>query len=492
MHKHTWLAALAGAVAFAGAVPADAATQSLTILHDNDIHGHLRSFCYVEVAKGPDEHCEIGGAARRATLVKRLRAEAKAPVLLVDSGDTSTRGPLLTQYEGQDEIAAMNAIGYELAAVGNNEFKLKDAEDAHDAAGAQAALTKLIAASRFPWICANATEADGSPMPGVKPFIVKRIGNLRVAFLGLTTGRSAAYPQTKGLKIIDPVEAAKVWIPKARAEADVLIAVTHDGVADDQRLVHQTTGIDAVVGGDSHTYLYQPLVWKNAAGQDVPIVQDGEFGVRLGKFDLTFEGDAAHGWRLARYADELLPVNGALTPDPQVAALVEHWARALDVGAGRIDRIGATPKERLALTAETLAYAWKHAAGTDVGIQPEGDLFEVFRTPVVTRYQVHAIVPFHDTVWMGRISGARLQALLAKPTLIGGVMHATIAAADIDPAKTYTVATTDFVAQAAVPGGVDTHQDARDAVEAWLRRPPHVRVRVTPFRASTGTARNVQ
>jgi 5'-nucleotidase len=469
MRPRLLLAGMAAAFA-AGAALAD--TQSLTILHDNDIHGHLRSFCYVEVAKGPDEHCEIGGAARRATLVKRLRAEAKAPVLLIDSGDTSTRGPLITEYHGQDEIAAMNAIGYDLVAIGNNEFKLLDAADAHDAAGAQAALAKLFAASRFPWICANATEADGSPLPGVRPFIVMRIGKLRVAFLGLTTGRSAAYPQTRSLKIIDPVEAAKVWIPKARAEADVLIAVTHDGVADDQRLVHETTGVDAVVGGDSHTYLYQPLVWKNAAGQDIPIVQDGEFGVRLGKFDLSFEGDATHGWRLARYADELVAVNGETKPDPRVAALVERFVRPLDVRVGEIGRIGATPKERLALTADDLAQAWKAAGGTDVGLQPEGALFEVFRTPVVTRYQVHAIVPFHDTVWKGEISGARLKALLEKPSLVGGVMHATIAAADIDPAKTYTVATTDFVAQAAVPGGVDTHQDARDAIEAWLKSKP--------------------
>ena len=470
MKVWVWLAGLAGALALAGA--ARAATQSLTILHDNDIHGHLRSFCYVEVAKGPDEHCEIGGAARRATLVRRLRAGAQAPVLLIDSGDTSTRGPLLTQYEGLDEVAAMNAIGYDLAAIGNNEFKLKDAEDAHDAAGAQAALAKVIRQSRFPWICANAMQADGSPLPGVKPFVVMRIGKLRVAFLGLTTGRSSAYPQTKGLKIIDPMEAAKAWIPKARAEADVLIAVTHDGVADDQRLVHETTGIDAVVGGDSHTYLYQPLVWKNAAGQDVPIVQDGEFGVRLGRFDLTFEGDAAHGWKLTHYADELLPVNGEVKPDPKLAVLAERYARPLDVKVGQIGKVGATPKERLALTAEDLALAWKAAAGADVGLQPEGDLFEVFRTSDVTRYQVHAIVPFHDTVWRGEISGAKLQALLAKPTQLGGVMHASIDPATIDPAKTYTVATTDFVAQAAVPGGVDTHRDARDAIEAWLKSKP--------------------
>lgn len=467
-----WLARAAGALALAMAGAAWGATQSLTILHDNDIHGHLRSFCYVEVAKGPDEHCGVGGAARRATLIRRLRARAVHPTLLVDTGDTTTRGPLATEYEGVDEIAAMNAIGYDLAEVGNNEFKLKDAEDAHDAAGAQASLQRLIEQSRFPWICANATEADGSPLPGVKPFIVRRIGRLRVAFLGLTTGRSASYPQTKGLVITDPVAAAKVWIPRARAEADVVIALTHIGVADDQRLVHETWGIDAVVGGDSHTYLYQPIEWKNADGQVVPIVQDGEFGVRLGKFDLTFEGDRASGWRLVRYADELIAVDPSLKPDPAVARLAERYARRLDVTVGRIDTIGATPAERAALTAEALAAAWKSAAGTDVGLQPEGDLFESFRTHVVTRYQVHAIVPFHDTVWKGEISGQRLKDLLAHPSRLGGRMHATLAADDIDPGKTYTVATTDFVAQAAMPGGKDTGEDARQAVEAWLRARP--------------------
>ena len=470
MDLRAWLSGAAGAAVLAGVGGAALAdTQSLTILHDNDIHGHLRSFCYVEVAKGPDEHCDVGGAARRATLIRRLRDKATAPTLLIDSGDTTTRGPLATQYEGLDEIAAMNAIGYDLATIGNNEFKLKDAEDAGDAAGAQAALKRLVAAARFPWICANATLADGSFLPGVKPFVVKRIGGLRVAFLGLTTGRSAAYPQAKGLVITDPVAAAKLWIPKARAQADVVIAVTHIGVADDQRLVHATTGIDAVVGGDSHTYLYKLIDWKNAAGDVVPIVQDGEFGVRLGVFNLTFEGDARSGWRLARYDDDLVAVDAAIRPDAAVASIAERYARTLDVPVGTIAEIGATPAARTALTAQALAEAWKHAAGAEVGLQPEGVLFEVFRTRPVTRYQVHAIVPFHDTIWKGQLSGAKLQALLARPSALGGVMHATIAAADIDPAKTYTVGATDFIAQAVMPGGVDGHEDARDAVEAWLR-----------------------
>src|SRR5678816_129800 len=126
----------AGLFGLAVAASAQAATQSLVILHDNDIHGHLRSFCYIEILKGPAELCDIGGAARRATLVRRQRATARVPLLLIDAGDTSTRGPFATEYEGLDEIAAMNALRYDMAAIGNNEFKLKDAADVNDADGA--------------------------------------------------------------------------------------------------------------------------------------------------------------------------------------------------------------------------------------------------------------------------------------------------------------------------------------------------------------------
>jgi 5'-nucleotidase/UDP-sugar diphosphatase len=466
-----WMAAAVVAVmALAMGWGARAATQSLLILHDNDIHGHLRSFCYIEVAKTKDEHCDTGGAARRATLIHRLRHNAPLPVLLVDSGDTTTRGPLATQYRGVDEVAAMNMIGYDLAALGNNEFKLRDAADIKDWQGAQAALQTLIRRSHFPWICANVTDAKGDLVPGVKPFVVRRVGRVRIAFLGLTAIRSQNYPQTKGLTFIDPVEAAKVWVPRARAEAEIVIAVTHIGVPDDVRLAKNTRGIDAIIGGDSHTYLYQPMIQNNLDGQPISIVQDGEFGVRLGMLGLTLKGDAASGWRIVSATDQLLPVDATVPPNPRVAALVEHYAHPLDVVVGTIPTVGATPAERTQMTAVDLAYAWKSAAGADVGLQPAGDLFESFRTLKVTRYQIHAIVPFHDTIWRGQLTGAQLQALIGKTTPIGGTMHATIAPTDLDPAKTYSVATTDFVALAVMPGGVDTGDDARDAVEAWLAK----------------------
>jgi len=457
--------------ALLGAAQALAATQSLVILHENDIHGHLRSFCYVEVAKGPQEHCDVGGAARRATLIRRLKARAGAtPVLVIDAGDTSTRGPLITEYEGVDEVEAMNALGVDMAAVGNNEFKLRDGVDSHDATGAQAALQRLVHRARFPWLCANATDANGAPLPGVQPFVVRQFGPLRVAFLGLTTIASKDYAQVKGLVIGDPVEAAKVWIPRARAEADVVVAVTHLGVDEDHRLVRETRGIDAVVGGHSHTFLYQPAVEKNLDGVDTPIVQDGEFGVRLGEMHLTFEGDAAGGWKLASFTDRLAPVDANVRPDPALAALAQRYAAPLDVTVGTLPLIPATVDGRARMTAETLAAAWKAAAGADVGVATEGSLFGSFHVRRVTRYQVREVVPFHDMVVRVDVPGARLRQFLTTPNDSTGAIRATIGADQIDPAKTYRVASTTFIARAFGAVAEATGVDARTAVERWLGR----------------------
>ena len=66
---------------------------------------------------------DIGGIARRATLVKRLRAElAKqgTTVWLVDGGDFSDGTPFSTEYHGEADAAAMNAAGYTFGTLGNH------------------------------------------------------------------------------------------------------------------------------------------------------------------------------------------------------------------------------------------------------------------------------------------------------------------------------------------------------------------------------------
>ena len=111
--------------------PAPGQQVSLTILHTNDTHGHLLPFSYPNIVPPGSElsrlpaRRDIGGIARRATLVKRLRKELEArgtTVWLVDAGDFCDGTPLASEYHGEADVAAMNAAGYDFITLGNHEF----------------------------------------------------------------------------------------------------------------------------------------------------------------------------------------------------------------------------------------------------------------------------------------------------------------------------------------------------------------------------------
>lgn len=456
--------------------PALAAEDSLTltILHTNDLHGHILPFAYVETGKSGEEKPSVGGAARRATLIRRLRASITNPTILVDSGDTFTRGPLTNAYEGIADVEAMNAVGYELAAIGNNEFKAKDGAEINDAAGAQAALLQVVKRSRFPWLCANATNEKGTYLEGVLPYVVRTFNGVRVGFVGLTAPRSAAYPQTKGWTISDPIEAAKTVIPEARKHCDVLIALTHIGVDLDKELAAKTTGIDAIVGGDSHTFLYQSVEVKNPEGRLVPIVQDGEFGVNLGRFDLRFVKSEA-GWRLAGYRYGLLPVGPDLGEAADVKAVVAPYVRPFEQAAGTLknEAIGATPKERERLTTQVIVNALRQQTNADLALNPNmGGFFEVFRRLNVTRYDVYAVMPFKNRAVVATLSGAEIQALVKAQTDAANIASTGTDLNALDPARTYKVALVDFIARSTykLPDDklTETGRDIREVVLAYI------------------------
>lgn len=470
---------------------------ALTLLHTNDLHGHLLPFAYTEVGRGPSERPSVGGAARRATLVRRLRRTIPNPVMLVDAGDTFTRGPLTNAYEGIADVEAMNAVGYELAAVGNNEFKAKDALERNDAAGAQAALLQVVKRSRFPWICANATDSKGAVLEGVQPYVVRSVDGVRVGFLGLTAPRSAGYPQTKGWTISDPIAAARDWIPQARAHCDLLIGLTHIGEELDRKLAAETVGLDAIVGGDSHTFLYKAVEIANPAGVKVPIVQAGEFGVNLGRFDLHFARDGSGRWRLDRSRSVLLPVGPQLAEAPDVVAMLAPFLRPFQSVVGNLSQVGSSPAERTRLTSRRVAEALHRVLPSDLALHPNGAaLHDVFRRPAVTRYDVYAALPFKDGVVTVNLSGAEVQALLKShpETNIAGD------ASRLDPARTYRIALVEFVARLIykLPEARlnDERRDLREVVIADLRErkrptrpaPPNAPKRALRLRASEGGA----
>jgi 5'-nucleotidase len=92
------------------------ALKHITILHTNDVHSHIDPF--------PTNHSEypnLGGLARRATLVEQIRNE-NPNTLLLDAGDIFQGTPYFNFYGGELEFKLMSMLKYDAATIGNHDF----------------------------------------------------------------------------------------------------------------------------------------------------------------------------------------------------------------------------------------------------------------------------------------------------------------------------------------------------------------------------------
>jgi len=229
--------------------------KSLTLLHTNDFHNHLTSaqVAFIEAEKAKHEN-----------------------VLLLDAGDAISAGNVGVRPGGEPILSLMSETGYEAMTLGNREFHVADM-----------LLRLKLSKAAFPILSANIRWRDdkGERLPTV-PSLKKTLPNgLRVAVFGLSvpmvTPRMTAR-LVSAFVFDDPVQSAKAQIACLRSGADVLIALTHIGLREDERLAAACPELDLIVGGHSHNKLYAPPVVNS-----VPIVQAGWFGHFLGETVLT-------------------------------------------------------------------------------------------------------------------------------------------------------------------------------------------------------------
>jgi 2',3'-cyclic-nucleotide 2'-phosphodiesterase (5'-nucleotidase family) len=235
----------------------------LTLLHTNDMHGRVY---YPNEARG---------LVRIGTLIRQIRAEMPN-VLLLDAGDIIHGTPEMKAFRGLPILAAMNALAYDAATVGNHEFDF-----------GQDVLAGAIANARFPLLSANVrAKTTGRTWGGLRPSALLERGGVRVGVFGLTTPATVSiqWPKTlEGIAFTDPTEAAaeQVRYLREREQADVIVCLSHLGYEPDRKLAADVAGIDVILGGHSHTRLAEQ-VWVNGT----LIMQTGAHSVALGRADL--------------------------------------------------------------------------------------------------------------------------------------------------------------------------------------------------------------
>lgn len=283
MKRRDLLGAL-GAASLAAAWPLRASeTQAgpLTILHTNDTHSRIEPF-----PEGGGSYGGLGGVARRATLVKRLRKELGG-ALLVDAGDAFQGTPWFNLYKGRVEYKLMNLVGYDAVTLGNHDFD-----------GGVQGLVEAMGDARFPFVNCN-FDCAGAPALGklIHPFVVKELKGRRVGITGVGIGFKGLVPKDlhKGVEWIHPMEALPSVVERLRKQerCDLVLLCSHLGLEeadldiDDRRLAAKVPGIDAILSGHLHTLMDKPEVVKNDLGETV-IFRVGMGGAYLGRLDFSF------------------------------------------------------------------------------------------------------------------------------------------------------------------------------------------------------------
>jgi 5'-nucleotidase len=420
--KPTASAALAALFALgAGAAQA----FDLAILHINDFHSRIESINRFDSTCSAEDEGKgacFGGVARLKTALDARRAALAAEgaeVLTLDAGDQFQGSLFYTLHGGAVVAEFLNAFGFDAMALGNHEFD-----------NGPAGLAGLLDGARMPVLSANLDAASEPLAAGrVAPYAVIEREGRRIGVVGVTTTETAEIASPgPTLRFGDEIAALRAAVAELEAQGvTMIVALTHVGLDRDREIAAQVAGLDAVVGGHSHTLMGTmegaaapyPLMVAGPDGTQVPVVQAYAYGKYLGELRLTFD-DAG---RVTSAGGAPVLIDAAFAPDAGVAARVAELAAPIEALRSEVVAEAAAPIgadralcrsrecEMGVLVAEAML-ARARPLGAELAIQNGGGLRAGIDGGPITRGEVLTVLPFQNTLATFGLPGADVVAAL--------------------------------------------------------------------------------
>jgi len=320
------------ALAAAAAFYAQAATDTVLILHTNDLHDHIRPG-----AEG------VGGVPYVAGYVRQVRAE-RDDVLLLDAGDLMEKGDMLA-FETKSAIMyeAMGRIGYDAAAIGNHDIDYGMGQF-HECCGK---------APGTAFLCVNLFKDDGTlEVPASKVF---EVDGVRVGVIGSIVPRD-----THSLDLKETGEAIAREAEALEDKVDLTVAVCHQGSKDCAAMARQAPLVDVFVSGHTHELLQKPRRVEETGAR---IVQAGSNACYVGRLEITVDLDTREVVSAAGEVVELR--HDAVAPDQDMIAWVRAREQALCPRASQVVAHAREPLNMYGL-ARLAADAMLASSGADV------------------------------------------------------------------------------------------------------------------------------
>ena len=391
----------------------------LHILHTNDVHSRIEPINASDSTCSPEQveaqEC-FGGMARLATKVAEMRAEIEAAgehVILLDAGDQYQGSLFYTTYKGEEVVEFMNTIGYDAMAVGNHEF-----DDGPEG------LAVLLEGVDFPVISSNLDVSQSNVLADrVQKHAVLELGDTRV---GIISALAMDTPETSspGPNVIfqDDADSLAAAVDELTAEGvDKIIALTHVGYQRDLDFAAEVAGLDAVVGGHSHTLLGDmegaqgayPTMVEGPDGAEVPVVQAYGYAKYLGHLKLTFDDEG----NVTAIEGQPILLDASVAEDETIAARVAEMAQPIEAlraevigqANGPIDGSRETCRAQECEMGNLVADAMLDRVagqGVTIAIQNGGGLRASIDEGDVTMGEVYTVLPFQNTLATFELTGA--------------------------------------------------------------------------------------
>jgi 5'-nucleotidase len=256
-----------------GALVAPGAAPELGVLYTGDVIGYLEDCgCHLNPA---------GGLARRAWLLNQLKTNYPAtPFVLMDSGNFSDNPTELGDLRTAALLESMKTLGYKAINIGERDLTLGYDD-----------FVKRTEGLGLSFISTNIVK-QGTKEPAFTPWaIVEVVGTsrkpVRLGVMGVDRYSPVwqkAGPAGTNLGMAAPADMIAMYLPKLRAESDVVVLLASLSREDAHDLAKRFPEIDLVLG--SYAGFFTTIEEREGP---VRIVYTGNQGKRIGESRITLD-----------------------------------------------------------------------------------------------------------------------------------------------------------------------------------------------------------
>lgn len=363
--------------------------ETIHIYHTNDIHSHFENWPRI-----------------RDFLLhqKKINEENGEEVFLFDIGDHVDRWhPLTESTVGKQNIQLLNEVGYTAVTIGNNEGITLPYND----------LDTLYTEAEFDVILANLYNQQNERPSWTIPYqIYQTEKGIKVGITGVTANFKKLY-SILGWDLKDPIEEIQRQVERLKKESDIIILLSHLGIHDDEKIAKLYPEIDIILGGHTHHILENGRLITNALGTTL-LGAAGKHGKFVGHVQLKIDVEKKEikNKKAQLYKIENLPA--PINETIEIEKFYEDGRKLLFQEVVTIPEPLSVEWFQDSILPHILCEAIQEWCSADCAMINAGLLLDHLEKGIVTKYEIHKILPHPINPCMIKLSGAELKSVLQQ------------------------------------------------------------------------------